>query len=165
MPRAATSVATQNAGMPGGERVQCPLPLVLVAVAVGWLRAPTPARVSCFDEPVRAVAQCGRRMSVRPGRLAISAATATLSRADRTSTRCSAGPESVEDVTACSAALGGVAGHQLGRTLRSEGGGEEHPLARRLGVWSMICGDRGQETQVGHVIGLVEHGDWMPESV
>ena len=47
-------------------------------------------------------AWCGRRTaSARPA--AISAATGTLSCADSTSSRCSAGPDSAEDVTACSA--------------------------------------------------------------
>jgi len=44
----------QNAGMPGGERVQRPLPLVLVAVAVDGLGLdPGPGQL--LDEPVRAV--------------------------------------------------------------------------------------------------------------
>ena len=67
----------QDTGMPGGERVQGPLPLVLVRSP--WMAAAsTPARVSCLASR-SAPCLVRTKNSVRPGRPAISAATGTLS--------------------------------------------------------------------------------------
>ena len=40
-----------------------------------------------------------------------------------------------------------------------EGRGEQHPLS---GAWGLVhdAGDDGEEAEVGHVVGLVEHGDF-----
>ena len=91
----------QDPRVPGGERVQGPLPLVLVAVAVDS-RGVDSGPGQLLGQPVRAML-VRTKNRVRPSRQAISAATGTLSSADRTRTRCSAGPESVAEVTACSA--------------------------------------------------------------
>ena len=101
MPRAATSVATRTRGSPAAKSSRARWRWF-------WLRSPwmaaalIPARPSCL---VSRSAPCLVRTknSVRPSRLAISAATGTLSCALSTSRRCSARLESTGSGTACSA--------------------------------------------------------------
>ena len=145
----------QNAGMPGGERVQRTLPLVLVAVAVDG-RGLDPGPSQLLDEPVRAVLSADEEE--RPPRPAGDLRCyrhLVLRRQDQDPVL--GGPGIGRGRHRVQRGVGGVAGHQLA-DVAVQGGGEEHPLAvgRRL-VDDLR--DRGQETQVGHVIGLVEHGD------
>ena len=70
---------------------------------------------------------------------------------------CSAVVDSAVSGTACSAGLGDVLGYQLSDAA-VQCGREEHPLAVGRSLIEEP-GDCGQEAEVGHVVGFVEHGD------
>ena len=141
--------------MPGGERVQRPLPLALVAVAVDG-RGLDPGPGQLLREPVRAV--LGADEEQRPPRAA-----GDLGRDRHLVLR----GQDQHPVLGGSGVSRGrhrvqrgitdIAGHQLADPA-VEGGGEEHPLAVGRGQVDDL-GDRGHEAQVGHVVRLVEHGD------
>ena len=117
----------QDTRVPGGERVQGPLPLVLVAVAVDG-RGVDAGPDSCLASR-SAPCLVRTKNRVRPGRPAISAATGTLScggQDQHAGARRAAG--SVEDVDRVQRGIADVGGHQLADAA-VQGGGEEHPLA------------------------------------
>jgi len=144
----------QDPRIPGGEPVQGPLALVLVAVPVDRGGAdPGPAQL--LGQPVGAVLgpHEEQRASLAAGdfrrdrHLVLRAEHqhAVLGQAgvNRRGDRVQRG-------------IADVGGHQLAHPP-VQGGGEEHPLtAGRRGVEDP--GDRGQEAEVGHVVGLVDHG-------
>jgi len=148
----------QDPRIAGGEPVQGPLALVLVAVPVDRGGAdPGPAQL--LGQPVGAVLgpHEEQRASFAAGdfrrdrHLVLRAEHqhAVLGQAgvNRRGDRVQRG-------------IADVGGHQLAHPP-VQGGGEEHPLtAGRRGVEDP--GDRGQEAEVGHVVGLVDHGDLDP---
>jgi hypothetical protein len=148
----------QDPRIPGGECVQGPLALVLVAVPVdGGGADPGPAQL--LGEPVGAMLgpHEEQRASLAAGDF----------RRDRHLVLCAehqqavlgqAGVHRLRDRV--QRGVGDVRGHQLAHPA-VQGGGEEHPLtAGRGGVQDP--GDRGQEAEVGHVVGFVDHGDLDP---
>jgi alpha-glucosidase len=144
----------QDPRIAGGEPVQGPLALVLVAVPVDRGGAdPGPAQL--LGQPVGAVLgpHEEQRASFAAGdfrrdrHLVLRAEHqhAVLGQAgvNRRGDRVQRG-------------IADVGGHQLAHPA-VQGGGEEHPLtAGRRGVEDP--GDRGQEAEVGHVVSLVDHG-------
>ena len=70
---------------------------------------------------------------------------------------CSAGADSAASGDGVQRGTGDVPGDQLADAAVQRGR-EEHPLAAGRGLVEEP-GDRGQEAEVGHVVGLVEHGD------
>jgi hypothetical protein len=144
----------QDPRIAGGEPVQGPLALVLVAVAVDRGGAdPGPAQL--LGQPVGAVLgpHEEQRASFAAGdfrrdrHLVLRAEHqhAVLGQAgvNRRGNRVQCG-------------IADVGGHQLAHPP-VQGGGEEHPLTAG---WRGVedPGDCGQEAEVGHVVGLVDHG-------
>ena len=145
----------QDAGVPGGERVERPLPLVLVPVAVDGVGAdPGPGKL--LGQPVRAV--LGADEEQGPSR------PAGELRRDRHLVRVGQHQQQVlgDDGVRrrghrVQRRVAHVRGHQLADAAVQRGG-EQHPLAAgRRGVED--AGHGGHEAEVGHVVRLVEDGD------